>query len=191
MKTKKIFLSLIIAFTFTCKVSSQGMPVYDNTNFVSLIKTLVESAKQTSQLMQTVKFLKDQKENIEKVNAVIQQLKAVKELAKNNERLYNVVRTDLRDILNSKYIRPEEVNRISDTFNAIMETAVEDLDFIDQILSSNFLKMTDAERSKILKDKETESNNMVSEITNKTKRYREIISFREMQDLVNNRETNY
>ncbi|CDF80298.1 conjugative transposon protein TraI [Formosa agariphila KMM 3901] len=191
MKIKHTFLILIIVFTFTSNVSAQGMPVYDNTNFVSLVKSLVESAKQTSQLIQTVKFLKDQKENIEKVNAVIQQLKAVKELAKNNERLYNVVRTDLRDILNSKYIRPDEVNRISDTFNAIMETAIEDLDFIDQILSSNFLKMTDADRSKILKDKETESNNMVSEINNKTKRYREIISFREMQDLINNRAKNY
>ena len=44
--------------------SAQGMPVYDNTNFLSLAKQLIESAKQTSNLLKTVEFLKQQKENI-------------------------------------------------------------------------------------------------------------------------------
>lgn len=65
------------------------------------------------------------------------------------------------------------------------------MDFIDQILSSNFLKMSDGERAKILKEKEEESQEMVSEIDIKTKRYRDIISFRQMQDKINNRETQY
>ena len=51
--------------------------------------------------------------------------------------------------------------------------------------------MTDAERAEVLKKKEQESKEMVSNITTKTKRYRDIISFRKMQDKVNNRETNY
>ena len=65
------------------------------------------------------------------------------------------------------------------------------MDFIEQILSSDYLKMTDAERAEILKEKELESKEMVSSITTRTKRYRDIISFREMQDKINNRETNY
>tara|TARA_Y100001934_G_scaffold283175_1_gene400980 strand:+ start:3150 stop:3347 length:198 start_codon:yes stop_codon:yes gene_type:complete len=65
------------------------------------------------------------------------------------------------------------------------------MDFIDQILSSNFLKMSDGERAKILKEKEEESQEMVSEIDIKTKRYRDIISFRQMQDKINNRETQF
>jgi acetolactate synthase-1/2/3 large subunit len=64
------------------------MPVYDNTNLISFTKSLIESAKQTSQLLKTVEFLKTQKENIEKVNNAIKQLKAVQELAKNNQKLY-------------------------------------------------------------------------------------------------------
>ena len=189
--SKKTILILIMAIFLSFKISAQGMPVYDNTNFISLAKSLIESAKQTSQLLKTVEFLKTQKDNIEKVNNVIRQLKAVRELSQNNQKLFNVVRNDLRDILNSPYIKPEEVTRISDSFNSIIESSLEDLDFIEQILSNDFLKMTDAERADVLTKKEEASKEMVAEITKKTERYRDIISFRKMQDKINNRETNY
>lgn len=189
MKLKLLILG--IAFLFTVKARAQGMPVYDNTNFISLAKSLIESAKQTSQLLKTVDFLKTQKENIERVNDVIKQLQAVRELARNNQILFDVVRDDLREILNSPFIKPEEITRISDSFNAIIEKSLEDLDFIDQILTSNFLKMTDAERAVILKEKEQQSKEMVAEIYQKTRRYKDIISFREMQDKINNRVISY
>lgn len=172
-------------------VSAQGMPVYDNTNFISFMKSLLESGKQTSQLLKTVKFLKQQKENIDKVNNVIKQLKAVRELAKNNQRLYEVIQNDLREILNSPFIKPDEVGRISASFDAILENSMAAMDYIDQILSSDNMKMTDAERAAVLKEKELQSREMVLEIEAKTRRYREIIAFREMQHKVNNRETGY
>ncbi|SDS35581.1 conjugal transfer protein [Christiangramia echinicola] len=190
-QTKIAMLAIIIALIMPARAASQGMPVYDNTNFISLAKSLIESAKQTSQLLKTVNFLKQQKENLEKVNSVVKQLKAVQEIAENNQRLFDIVRDDLREILNSPYIKPEEVNRISNSFNSIIENSLEDLDFIDQILSSDYLKMTDAERAAILKEKEMNSKEMVAEINQKTQRYRDIISFREMQDKINNRETDY
>jgi len=190
-QTKIAMLAIIIALIMPARAASQGMPVYDNTNFISLAKSLIESAKQTSQLLRTVDFLKQQKENLEKVNSVVKQLRAVQEIAENNQRLFDIVRDDLREILNSPYIKPEEVTRISDSFNSIIENSLEDLDFIDQILSSDYLKMTDAERAAILKEKEMNSKEMVAEINQKTQRYRDIISFREMQDKINNRETDY
>ena len=167
------------------------MPVYDNTNFISFVKSLLESGKQTANLMKTVKFLKTQKENIDKVNDVIKQLKAVRELARNNQRLYDVVQDDLREILNSPFIKPDEVTRISGSFDAILENSMAGMEYIDQILSSDNMKMTDAERAEVLKEKELESKEMVAEIEAKTRRYREIIQFREMQHKINNRETNY
>lgn len=184
-------LTLTMALILPGHVTAQGMPVYDNTNFISFMKSLVESAKQTSNLMQTVKFLKQQKENIDKVNNVIKQLKAVKELAKNNQRLYQVVQEDLREILNSPFIKPDEITRISDSFDAILESSIGAMEYIDQILSSDNMRMTDAERAAVLKEKELESKEMVAEIEAKTRRYREIIAFRKMQDIINNRETEY
>ncbi|MEZ4841694.1 MAG: conjugal transfer protein [Flavobacteriaceae bacterium] len=191
IKRTGLGLALALALLMPAGATCQGMPVYDNTNFISFMKSLVESAKQTSNLMQTVKFLKQQKENIDKVNNVIKQLKAVKELAENNQRLYQVVQGDLRDILNSPFIKPDEVTRISDSFDAILENSIAAMEYIDQILSSDNMKMTDAERAAVLKEKELESKEMVAEIEAKTRRYREIIAFREMQHKINNRETNY
>ena len=188
---KILVFTILLTLLMSSRATSQGMPVYDNTNFIGLAKSLIESAKQTSELLKTVQFLKEQKENLEKVNNVVRQLKAVRELARNNQILFDVVQIDVRNILNSPYIQPSEVERISDSFNYVIENALESLDFVDQILSNDFLKMTDSERALILKQKELESKKMVSSITVKTKRYRDIISFRKMQDKVNNRQINY
>ena len=188
---KKAILILVIAIFFSFKISAQGMPTYDNTNFISLVKQLVESGKQTAQMIKSVQFLKDAKESIEKVSNVVRQLKAVQEIAQNNQRLINVMQNDLQDILNSPYIKPDEITRVAESFDAIVQNSLDTVDFIDEILSSDYLKMTDAERAEILKQKDLESKQMVSNITTKTKRYKDIISFRKMQDKVNNRETNY
>ncbi|NRR93121.1 conjugal transfer protein [Winogradskyella undariae] len=192
-KIKTLVLGGIFSITLLCpgRATAQGMPTYDNTNFVSLVKQLVESGKQTAQMIKSVQFLKDAKEAIEKVSSVVQQLRAVEEIAQNNQRLIQVMQTDLQDILNSPYIQPEEVTRIAESFDAIVQNALDTVDFIDEVLSSDHLKMTDAERAEVLRKKEQESKEMVVNITIKTKRYSAIISFRKMQDKVNNRETNF
>jgi predicted transglutaminase-like cysteine proteinase len=192
---KKSVLTMVIALTMAIlmpgRATAQGVPVYDNTNFISFMKSLLESGKQTSQLLKTVKFLKQQKENVDKVNDVIKQLKAVKELAISNQRLFDFVQDDLREIFNSPYIKPEEVTRISDSFNDIIENSLSGMDYIEEVFSSDNLRMTDAERAAILKEKELQSKEMVADIEAKTRRYREIIAFREMQDKINNREAKY
>ena len=201
MKTKKtlnirkhsltLLATLILALSLPGRATAQGMPVYDNTNFVSMTKSLLESAKQTAELLKTVEFLNEQKNNIVKVNNVIRELKAVREMSRNHDILLRTVRRDLNDILGSPYIKGNEVEQISTSFELIMATAIDDLDFINHILSSDFLKMSDAERTALLKEKERQSQEMVAEITQKTRRYNDIIDFRRMQDIINNRETNY
>lgn len=192
-KKTPIFIVLALALTLLMPAGAacQGMPVYDNTNFVSMTKSLLESAKQTTELLKTVEFLNEQKNNIVKVNNVIRELKAVRELARNHDILLRKVRRDLNNILGSPYIKGNEVEQISNSFELIMATAIDDLDFINHILSSDFLKMSDAERTALLKEKERQSQEMVAEITQKTRRYNDIIDFRRMQDLINKRETNY
>ena len=195
MKTKIrtiLFGSILtVALLLPGGATAQGMPTYDNVNFISLIKQLLESGKQTAQMIKSVKFLKDAKESIEKVSSVVQQLRAVEEIAQNNQRLIKVMQGDLQDILNSPYIKPEEVTRVAASFDAIVQNSLDTVDFMGEILSSDNLKMSDAERARVLKEKELESKEMVSNIETKTKRYRDIISFRKMQDKINNRETEY
>ncbi len=104
-------------------------------------------------MIKSVKFLKDAKEAIEQVSSVVQQLNAVQEIADNNQRLINVMQNDLQDILNSPYIKPDEVSRVMESFDAIVQNSLETVDFIDEVLSSDYLKMSDAERARILKQK--------------------------------------
>ncbi|WP_240315481.1 conjugal transfer protein [Aquimarina longa] len=191
IKTILFGLFLTVALLLPSGSNAQGMPVYDNTNFVSLVKQLIESGKQTAEMIKSVKFLKDAKEAIEKVSSVVQQLRAVEEIAQNNQRLINVMQNDLQDILNSPYIKPEEVTRVAESFDAIVQNSLDTVEFMGEILSSDNLKMSDAERAEVLKQKEQESKEMVANITTKTKRYKDIISFRKMQDKINNRETTY
>jgi len=191
-KKTSIMLALTIGFFLSpCIAGAQGLPVYDNVNFISFGKQLLEAGKQTSNIIKTVKFLKTQKENIEKVSSVIKKLKAVKDLIRNNKRLYNMVQGDLRNILNSPHIRADEVERISSSFNAILDQATDDLEFINKILSSGHLKLTDGERMRAIKLQQQQSKEMVVEIERKTKRYRNIIAFRDMQDKINNRKTSF
>ena len=191
MKTKILILATAFIFLLPARAACQGMPTYDNTNFISLVKQLIESGKQTAQMIKSVKFLKDAKEAIEKVSSVVEQLRAVEEIGQNNQRLINMMQNDLQDILNSPYIKPDEVSRVVESFDAIVQNSLDTMDFIDEILSSDYLKMSDAERAEILKQKELESKEMVSNVKAKTKRYKDIISFRKMQDKINNRETEY
>lgn len=197
MKTniRKNTLTLIIVLTLALlsprRATAQGIPVYDNTNFLSLVKQLFESAKQTSEMIKTVKFLKDAKEAIEKVNNAVKQYEAVREIHANNEALVDMVRNDLGEILNSPYIRPDEVDAVSNAFNSIIDGSLRNLEFMDQVLSDDFLKLNDSERLAILGTHLEDSRKMVADITLKNKRYRMVISFREMRDKIDNRETNY
>ncbi|WP_236636833.1 conjugal transfer protein [Sinomicrobium soli] len=188
MKTANYICIFIFLVCATGTATAQGWPVYDNTNFISLGKQLIESAKQTSQLLQTVEFLKQQKERIEKVNTVIKQLKAVREIVSNNQKLFDMVRDDLRNILDSPYIRPEEIRSISDAFNDIIDRSLEDLEFMQQLLTSNSLEMTDAERLEVLRQQKENSRVMMAEVELKKRRYQFVIELREMQDVINHRE---
>ncbi|MDF0709041.1 conjugal transfer protein [Flagellimonas okinawensis] len=191
---KRVGTGISILLLMLCpsgRLVAQGMPVYDNTNFISMTKSLLESAKQTSELLRTVEFLKEQKDNIVKVNNAIKQLKAIQEMVRNNEALFRKVQQNLRAILNSPYIKTDEVEQVSRSFEQIMDMAIDDLDFVNQILSDDLLKMTDAERTAILMEKKVRSQEMVAELETKLRRYGEIISFRRMQAMINDRETGY
>lgn len=182
---------MILATGLCSRVGAQGMPVYDNTNFLALGQSLIESAKQTSELLKTVKFLKEQKERIEEVSSIVKQLKMVREIIENNQQLYETVQEDLREILTSPYIRSDEVELISESFNSLIENALSDLEFMQDLLTSNFLNMTDAERMAILEEQRLRSREMIHEIALKKRRYSAIIEFRQVKESINSRATNY
>lgn len=190
-RLKTLGISLTFALLLPAGATCQGMPVYDNTNFVSLVKQLVESAKQTVELLKMVEHLQEAKEKLEKVNNAVRQYQAVRDITRDNQRLVDLVRIDLREILNSPYIHPDEVGIISRDLDAIIENSLSQLEFMGQVLSHDFLNMTDAERLTMLEGHRESTRQMVADIRIKRKRYALVISFREMRDRINNRETNF
>jgi len=188
---KTITVSATMFIASSGQMKAQGIPVYDNISFISLVKQIFESAKQTTEMIKTVKFLKQAKEALDKVNDAVKQYEAVKEITANNQALVDMVRNDLKGILNSPYIRRDEVDAVSNAFNTIIDGSLRNLEFMNQVLSNDFLKLNDGERLAILEKHRDDSKKMVADIALKNKRYKLIISFREMQDKINNRETNY
>jgi hypothetical protein len=60
-----------------------------------------------------------------------------------------------------------------------------------QVLTSDFLNMDDAQRLEILEKQRETSDQMLADLQLKKKRYDLVISFRKMQELIGQRETNY
>lgn len=195
MKNRNKLTTCALAFALILLLPAgaacQGMPVYDNTNFLALGQSLIESAKQTSELLKTARFLKEQKERIEKVNAVIKQLRTVREIVENNQSLYETVGRDLREIISSPYISPEEVDLISESFNSLMENALEDLDFMQQLLTSDILNMDDAQRLEVLENQRMRSREVIREVGLKKQRYEILIEFRRIKEEINRRQAHY
>ena len=187
----KSFLASLLMIMITGGTTAQGLPVYDNTNFISLAKQLVESAKQTAELLKMVEHLQNAREKLEKVNNAVRQYRAVRDITRNNEQLLRMTREDLRQILASPYIRAEEVEAVSDAFNVIVESSLSNLEFMGQVLTSDFLNMDDAQRLAILEKQRETSDQMLADLQLKKKRYDLVISFRKMQELIGQRETNY
>ena len=195
MSIRKIALTMGIALSMVIslpgRATAQGMPVYDNTNFLSLGKQLIESAKQTAELLKMAEELNAVREKIEKVNNAVRQYQAVRDITKNNEELFEMVGDDLREVLNSPYIHGDEVEVITNAFNGIMEHSLNQLEFMEQVLSNDFLNMSDAERLEILEGQREASQRMLADIKLKKRRYDMVISFRKMQTLIKDRKLNY
>ena len=131
------------------------------------------------------------REKIEKVNNAVRQYQAVRDITKNNEELFEMVGDDLREVLNSPYIHGDEVEVITNAFNGIMEHSLNQLEFMEQVLSNDFLNMSDAERLEILEGQREASQRMLADIKLKKRRYDMVISFRKMQTLIKDRKLNY
>lgn len=189
MKPKLILLAMLLCMVHSSR--AQGLPVYDNTSFIALAQSLIEGAKQTSELLKTVNFLKEQKQRVEQVSNAIKELQAVREIVENNQRLYDMIQNDLREVLNSPHIKPEEIDRVSESFTSIIEGSVDDLNFMQTLLTSNHLSMADGERLQALEAQRERSREMLAEILLKKRRYTSIISFREAQSKLSNREANH
>lgn len=179
---------LICVFTFLSQLNfyGQGMPVYDNTNFIALGQQLISMAKQTAEVIKTVNFLREQKERIEQVSNAVRDFNTVARLIRRNQEIYGILNNDLRNLISNPLVTPNEAQRLYDRVERLYDISVEDLDLIEKILTSNFLKMEDTERMDKLREAEKRADETFSKLTIEIKDYNTIVQFREFQQAVDN-----
>ena len=181
----KIYLFLLSAFLLSGQLSAQGMPVYDNTNFLTLGKQLIESGKQTSQLIQTVKFLKEQKERLDRVNAVVRDLKLIREIVDDHKTLHTEIRREFRQLGSSPLLRNQELQILSAYLEGAMAQSMDDLELIRELLQHDRFKMTDKDRIDLLQQRRRRMDQVKLNCEAQVRRYRAMIDFRKMVEAAN------
>lgn len=177
----KSYLYLFMGvFLLSFRLGAQGMPVYDNTNFLTLGKQLLESGKQTSQLIQTVNFLKQQKERLEQVSGVIRDLKLIGEIIEDHKTLHGELQREFQLLQSSNLLANHELRELSKTLENIMGASLDDMDLIRQLLRNDHFKMTDKDRLDLLERRRRSMEGASASCKAQVKRYRAMIHFRKM-----------
>ncbi|WP_141402402.1 conjugal transfer protein [Sediminicola luteus] len=187
----KLFGMLSIWLCLGQGLWGQGMPVYDNTNFLTLGKQLVESGKQTAELLKMVEFLKQQKERLELVNGWVRELKAVEELLADHRKIFTRIEGDLQEILGSPYVTAVERDRMVSTFEGLLELAQEDLEFLSTLLLEGGFDMDDAQRTTFILDTRRRMQALDWDTQRRLSRYRDLLALRESQWLSQQRTMPY
>ncbi|THD67624.1 conjugal transfer protein [Robertkochia marina] len=177
----KLYIFLLIGvLLFSFRLGAQGMPVYDNTNFLTLGKQLLESGKQTSQLIQTVNFLKQQKQRLEQVNGVIRDLKLIGEIIEDHKILYVEIQGDFNQLGGSNLLANDELRELSESLEKTMASSMDDLDMIRQLLRNDHFKMTDKDRIDLLEQRRKRMEESRAICKTQMGRYRAMVDFRKM-----------
>lgn len=182
---KKIIISF---FFLSIGYSSfgQGMPVYDNTNFIALGQQLISMAKQTAEVIKTVNFLREQKERIEQVSNAVRDFNTLARLIERNKNIYDILNNDLKKIISNPLVTPREAKVLYDRVERLYGVTQGDIILIQKILTSNFLKMEDTERVDKLREAEQRADDTFKQLTVEIKDYNTIVEFREFQQAVDN-----
>lgn len=183
---KKTLLTLVFTATISISSFGQGMPVYDNTNFLAFGQQLIAMASQTGEIVKTVNFMRDAKEKIEQVNNAVRNLNTVARLIERNQEIYRILNDDLRVIISNPLITPREASLLYDKVERLWDITQEDVALIQQILTSNLFNMEDSERMDKIRAAEKQADETFVTLTIELKDYRTIVEFREFQQAVDN-----
>lgn len=181
---KKTLLTSIFTIMLSFGSFGQGMPVYDNTNFLAFGQQLLAMASQTGEIIKTVNFMADAADRIEQVNNAVRNLNTVTRLIQRNQEIYRIMNDDLRRIISNPLITPREATILYDKVERLWDITQEDVALIEQILTSNLFNMEDSERMDKIRTAERQADETFNLLTIELKDYSTIVEFREFQQAV-------
>lgn len=139
--------------TLFAQVSSPVQIVNDPTNLAK-IKEIVQSGEETvSTMKQQIKYIEEAKEQLEKVNSYVRQASTTKKALENAKRLTTTI-TQAHTDLSKLNLDAGTLESYSQSLDNLYDGVLETISDLTAILTDGSLKMTDAERLRIIKEKE-------------------------------------
>ena len=171
----------IIVLSLSRSLYGQAV-VHDPGNSVHLLTQIAKAKEQIEKIKDQTKFLSDAKDAIVKVNNNVRQVKSVKRIIDTNTKILTRLNSELGGYLSSPSLSEQEVIRASNNFDKIFRQTENNIDFIGQILSDNYFKLSDYERLEIIHRKEQESIALSNEAENELDRLSDLISLKRVRD---------
>lgn len=185
MRTTIIILTLFLVSLNSKAQLPVPMPVFDVANATSLASQLAETGKVIHQVQERLRFLREQKENIERVSNAIRTVNQIARLLERQAAIGNMLTNDVRRLMGNQHITVREGIYLHDKVNRLYDITREDVRLMRNILQDNFLKMNDAKRFKRLRLAEQEANERLREIQFDVSKFDTAIAMRELQQNVN------
>jgi len=187
---KRTLFICLFTLTIGSKSFGQGLPVYDNTSFLSMIQQLAAMGTQTAEIIKTVNFMADAVDRIQDVSGVIRDINTVARLIDRNRDIYELLNNDVRNLISNPVITPNEAERLYDKVERLWDITQEDVALIEQILEDNVFKMEDTDRMTKIREAEKNADETYNTLKIEIRDYNTIVEFRELQQAINNARNN-
>lgn len=153
---KKIIIFSFLFYScnlLLAQVSSPVQIVNDPTNLAK-IKEIVKSGEETvSTMKKQIEYIEQAKDQLEKVNSYVRQASTTKKALDNAKRLTTTI-TQAHTDLSKLNLDAGTLDSYSQSLDNLYEGVLETVSDLTVILTDGSLKMSDAERLRIIKEKE-------------------------------------
>ena len=147
--------------------------------------SLVKATEQIRQLKKQTDFLEDAKNKVQKVSNKVKEFKGYKRIIERNGRVVNLVKSNIAGIVDSPDMTPQEISIIQNSYQSILNQAIDNLEFVSNIISDDYWEMTDFERITLLQKKEKEMKSLEYDAELKIGYYKRRVEHRRFVRAVN------
>ena len=148
---------IFIAFLFAFSNVNAQMIVNDPAATGKLVIAIKKAKEQIERIKDQTKFLSDAKDAVVKVNNNVRQVQSLKRMVETNTKILTRLNSELGGYLSSPSLSEQDVINANHNFNRLFSQAQSNIDFITNVLSDNYFKLSDYERLELIQKKEQES----------------------------------
>ena len=156
---KTLFLIIAIsAFNLSVYAQVGGAVVTDPGAYAHLVENVKASLESVNALKKQTEILNETREALSKVSQTIRDFQIIDNIINNQTYIFSQTKTSINKFQKSNLFSPDELSTVVVNFTSIINQSGENLKLANQLLKDNGLKMSDAERLKLLMEMNANSN---------------------------------